>query len=256
MQPRRRQYAFTLIELLVVISIIALLIGILLPLLGRARRSAQTIQCASNQSQLMDSTAAWAADNKGQVMPFNPDAAPGQEHFMSSPVWAYRIGVGANANVDARNHGLLHTQGYAPGPDIYYCPTQTAEPWQPGFYDDPWGQTGTQGIVSTSETSGSVYLLRSSYQFGTLLEDPIGDRVRTKTTLEEWPAERPMYHDLIVGSQFDTDAHGKEQGFNLAFADGSTRFVASPRVTSLLGFITVLDWRGFDDVMDELLIND
>jgi len=56
---------FTLIELLVVISIIALLVGILLPALGAARRSAQVLKCSSRMKQIMVAMTSYTIDNNG-----------------------------------------------------------------------------------------------------------------------------------------------------------------------------------------------
>ena len=73
--PARRAAGFTLVELLVVIGIIALLISILLPSLGKARQTAKASVCLSNLRQVGLAYQMYAQDNKGYLP------------FIKNPTW-------------------------------------------------------------------------------------------------------------------------------------------------------------------------
>ena len=103
-------HAFTLIELLVVISIISLLISILLPALGAARKSAQSVKCLANLKQVGFTLLAYAGDNR-ETLPVHYDGT------------------------DAANKKYWHTHAIAPYinftylnsttemPQLYHCPS-------------------------------------------------------------------------------------------------------------------------------------
>jgi prepilin-type N-terminal cleavage/methylation domain-containing protein/prepilin-type processing-associated H-X9-DG protein len=70
----RRRHAFTLVELLVVIGIIAILIGIILPALARARENANRVQCTSNMRSIGQAMMIYLNLSKG-LLPITPKNA-------------------------------------------------------------------------------------------------------------------------------------------------------------------------------------
>jgi len=98
--------AFTLVELLVVIAIIALLIGILLPVLSRARQQAQQIACAANLHQIGQAMVMYTNQNGGYFP-------------------AARISTGSNATGNTVDCWPVRLRKILNGNQkVFYCPAQ------------------------------------------------------------------------------------------------------------------------------------
>ncbi|MEL6497796.1 MAG: prepilin-type N-terminal cleavage/methylation domain-containing protein [Planctomycetota bacterium] len=133
MAMRRERGGFTLIELLVVISIIALLIGILLPALGKARVSARKVQTTANLRSMDQAAKTYGADYDSLIptFQFKPGEVPG--HSRQNRDLALRVAGLPNTfqgkNEAARIQQIMYFRDAFPDADMPEDPIERHTPF-------------------------------------------------------------------------------------------------------------------------------
>jgi prepilin-type N-terminal cleavage/methylation domain-containing protein len=179
----RRPFGFTLIELLVVIAIIAILAGMLLPTLGKAKGKAQSISCVSNLKRLQLAWIMYAEDNDERLCPNKTAENP----YRGRP-GSWVVGS-APRDSDPTNitSGVLYS--YVNAMEVYRCPVDR----------------------SLTDTVPKVRRLRS-YMLDSLLNGDINLLGRKKTKLSQIQGPTSVYAFLGASAKTIMDAQ-----FFLAF---------------------------------------
>jgi prepilin-type processing-associated H-X9-DG protein len=199
-----RRAAFSLVEILVVIGIIAVLIGLLMPAIIRARESAKTLQCASQLRQL------------GQA--FHMYANANGNHL---PAWSgWHVAGGDGTGEDDPGPGWTEELApffVPPTSPVYNCPS-----FPPGypinyFISSRWLRSKLrQSLMLTEISLSSEFVLSGDTTHGHLYPPSLGWALFTTDDCDKDDAIGPAL--AFFGEEGGFNVH--RAGNNVLFADG------------------------------------
>ena len=177
-RQQRLRCGFTLIELLVVISIIALLMSILMPSLGRARELAKKVVCKSNLKQINLAMVMYTYDNNGyfplcgDVGNYHQYTDLVENHWWPEALTSY-LGMSPGIKPPSFPYPVQYVYEDNWGRDsVYFCPSDKRTGWGRGPGEPP-------GTLPPWTSYGMN-------EFSTWLEPYIPGAVWNGNKIDEW----------------------------------------------------------------------
>jgi prepilin-type N-terminal cleavage/methylation domain-containing protein len=244
-----RSRGFTLIELLVVIAIIAILAGILFPVLAQARESARRTACLSNTKQMANAVLMYAQDFDETIVPWIiRTGLPRDSARRDRNTWVHLLQPYVR-NGDPPRIDNLPVNANLDAPGIWRCPsfkitdfinsTNSPDCYGPGTTDPAWAARqyyAHYGIISPPPAGAAGSCTQEDPHYNYTGSDPLFTN-KTGTLAEVGrPAETVLITD---GATFMTNlanqgiqslggcvaANSHHGGGNHVFIDGHAKFI-------------------------------
>lgn len=200
---RSKKPGFTLVELLVVIGIIAVLIAILLPTLGKAREQARRMQCLSNLRQVHIAYVLYAQMSRDQI-PLGYGTNK-QYNYLIFDRFAGKYIL----------HGLLYQAGFLKsGPQVFWCPAQFHPDYSFNTPSNPWPPTSGGTGLNTRTSYGVRPMTGQDWVSGNP-PSPMARLTRIKSLA--------IFSDIASLPYHVNDGH--KTGVNVLYGHGGASFV-------------------------------